>query len=368
MIKRVYKSELKRIFSDKRMLIIFAVIAVIFIILISVTVVQWGNGIMNLHPVSAQARAKRIAGYQAIIDYNKAWCDYLSGVTQTCPDEIVSVQYPYETYYRSLKEYEYLLKTQTVREDYYCIDFNAGSFPQYGNLWLPFGLNNYQQGGDNRLISNSFEFLKEIYTPAIIIGVLITFFQCELFKFGKQRKNYYAANVDDRGIYAGRYLVCICIIVTVWSVIAFWGACFSFGSKVNKVLYYFNGEMHAESVYLLYFSVALSMLAAMLSASALTSFLSTAFSKIWQYGLLTVAAFLALEVVFILLKYFVPEKEFYGGIPFFPILGLKANACYFYFGWQYWLIIILNLIFAAALVIAKIFILKRKDKTDRENV
>ncbi|MCH5164692.1 MAG: hypothetical protein J1F36_06735 [Clostridiales bacterium] len=342
MIKKVFKSEIKRIFADKSVLINILAVAIVLVAFFSLSI---ESSVFN--PSQKGDREELLSWYSKQYEHNKQCYEYLAGISDIKPDNMWIDFDSVDSYYKKMKKYEFYLATGTISDDYI----------ELSDWDMRFEF--LHTGGvvKDKSIENMMTFAEISIYIAIIISVVLTVLQSDRYRFSNVSKNYYAANINDRQLFLGKYAVTTTIIFAFWIFMCLWGLCFTLVHGVTqKVLYFSGGAYHSVSVYTFYFTLMLYDLIAMLAFSALVSFIGTFVKKLWQQFALSLGAILLLLGVCLILQLTVDE----GVISFIPLWGLYFNSEYYFFNVEFWIVGLINVLLVIVFLLAKIKFIEHK--------
>lgn len=253
------KSELRRLTSDKKFLLIFFGVFAAMIILITIFLCTADMG-APLKDIDGE-----MAEYQNKYEFYRTWYLYSLG-EGPCPGDpskppvFMNGVFWHKgmNYKDTFESYKYLIDTKTVITDYYVP----------GNLTEMFGVS-----PDYRGVSAMHWIALFSFYPLILFAIIFSVYTC-VFPYEKGKmKNYFASPVGDRTIMGGKLFSLAAVEFFIWLIVFIWGLIFGcIGRPMYELCYTGNGYS-AQSLFSNCVIYMLSTLVAMLFISCFTAFI-----------------------------------------------------------------------------------------------
>lgn len=340
---RMVKSELRRLVSDKKAIIIFFVV---FAALITLVTLFLSNFPMNSFSKDFDDEAL-IADYEEQYELYHSWYLYEIGEAP-CPGDPNHPLHVASS--KSLKElcdyYKFLVDTHTTSYDY--IE-TMPAFDMYSKV------ENYN-GSCSMLKIAQYSFY-----PLALFSIVWAVISCVNPYERGMMKNYSASPVDKRAIMGGKLFAAGVVNFCVWFIVLVWGLIFgSFGKPLSVLDYTANGYV-ATPANTVFVAFMLGTLFAMLFMCCFTVLVGQFIKKSLPSALASVAFLVVLlllcSAIFHVIIEEILEPFFY--YEYFPVLGLN-NVYYNFADWRMWVTFVFHIIIGAIMVLT--IILLQKDR------
>lgn len=314
---RMVKSELRRLLSDKKRLIIFFAVFAAVIVLVTVFLCSLGA---NKEVADADELTAR---YEQYYELYHSWYLYEMGEAP-CPGN--PNQPPYIQSYKSLKElcdyYKFLLDTNTTQYDY--IE-TMPVFDMYATL--------KEYNGSCSML----KIAQYAFYPLVLFSIIWTVISCISPYESGIMKNYFASPLDKRAIMGGKLFSSWLVNFCIWGIVAVWGLVFGcFGKQIFVLNYTADGYVATPSA-TVFIVVMLGTLFAMSFTCCFTVLVGQFIKKSLPTAL-TGAAFLVVLLLLCAVIFSVDIEQILAPnthCVYFPVLGLN-NVLYNLADWRTW--------------------------------
>lgn len=328
------KSEVRRLFSDKKFLITFFAVFAFFIVMITVVLFRIP---MDNTPLVKEDLNESLASWQTEYEENRAWYLYKIGEGERPTDGIIPNMRTTEDYKRDMEFFRFLLSeasTDPCME--YDFDFEMGNMPAA-----------YRGFYTMMLI------LKFAFYPLIIFAVISAVVTVVSPYEKGVMKNYLAAPMGKRTVMGGKLFVLAAINFIFWLIIFIWGFIIGAGNAQIKVLFYSGERYYAQPALATYTMVMVQLLVAMLFVAALTVFIGQFVKKSLATGVSSAFAIIVVyclcAIVFGVAPWELLDYLDLGFANCFPIINLSGvfQSVYDY---RMWVALLFHLLVGAGMV------------------
>lgn len=327
------KSEVRRLFSDKKFLITFFAVFAFFIVMITVVLFRIP---MDNTPLVKEDLNESLVSWQRNYEKNRAIYLYLIGEGEN-PDGNGVYFGGAETYKRDMEFFRFLLsEASTDPYMHYDFDFEMGNIPAA-----------YRGFYTMMLI------LKFAFYPFVIFAVISAVVTVVSPYDKGVMKNYLAAPMGKRTVMGGKLFVLAAINLLFWLVIFIWGFIIGAGNAQIKIMFYSGERYYAQPALATYTMVMVQLLVAMLFVAALTVFIGQFVKKSLATGVSSAFAVIAVYCLCTIVSSVAPwELLDYLDLGFancFPIINLSGvfQSAYDY---RMWVAILFHLLVGAGMV------------------
>ncbi|MDE7163675.1 MAG: ABC transporter permease [Clostridia bacterium] len=305
---RMVKSEIRRLLSDKRFLIIFSAVLVLFIIIITayLLTVRMSPEL----PETVDDFDKLLAGYQKNYEYYRSWYLYEIGEAAR-PEGVAAPDWMTD---KSVKEWM----------DYYqCLLTQTSWHPKF-DFFYEFDF--YYKSSAYRGVGAIFWIMRFAFYPLIIFAIISAVISCVAPYDKGIMKNYLAAPVGKRTVMGGKLFVWGLVNFALWLLVFIWGLILGAGNASAHVLFYSGEKYYSQPILATFTLVMLQMLVAMLFTGILTVFIGQYIKKPLATSAAAVFAVIFIlclcGLCFLIEPWQLVQYPDYGYAKYFPVIGL----------------------------------------------
>lgn len=330
---RMVKSEVRRLFSDKKFLITFFAVFAFFIAMITAVLLRI--------PMDSEVPEKidlneSLASWQTEYEENRAIYLYLIGEGENPRED--GVYLGTAAYYKRDMEFFRFMLSEASTDPYmfYDFDFEMGNMP-----------------ASHRGFYTMMLILKFVFYPLIIFAVISAVVTVVSPYDKGVMKNYLAAPMGKRTVMGGKLFVLAAINFIFWLVIFIWGFIFGAANAQIKVLFYSGERYYAQPALATYTMVMFQLLIAMLFVAVLTVFIGQFVKKSLVTGVSAAFAIIVVyclcAIVFSVAPWELLDYLDLGFANCFPIINLSGvfQSVYDY---RMWVAILFHLLVGAGMV------------------